>query len=157
MITAGTYQKSLLFNTKEKLELLQRALFEEAIERKWSLQAWAVFPNHYHLVAVLPPGANVAAFVGHLHGSTSFALNRLDDLRGRKVWFNYWDTGLTSSGSYLARLRYVHENAVRHQIVRSAADYPFCSAPWFLEESEPAYARLVMDFPIDRLRLRDDF
>ena len=132
MVTAATYLKAHHFTPRSRLDLLHDALLTRAEEYGWRLQAWAVFSNHYHFVAISPddPG-NLPRFLGHLHSRTTDALNCLDGTPGRKVWFQYWDTHLTLRTSYYARLRYVHENPVRHGLVRVATAYPRCSAAWF--------------------------
>ena len=47
------------------------------------------------------------------------------------MWHNFWDTKLTFEKSYLARLNYVHQNAVKHVLVPAANQYRWCSAAWF--------------------------
>lgn len=39
MVTAGTYRKAPLFNTRERLELMVEALFRVVLEHNWELQA----------------------------------------------------------------------------------------------------------------------
>jgi putative transposase len=58
-------------------------------------------------------------------------LNKLDGVTGRQVWFNFRDTKLTIQHSHLARLNYIHPNAVKHKLVPGANQYPWCSAAWF--------------------------
>jgi putative transposase len=125
MVTAGTYRKEDLFRTPERLTILQDHLLSLAPAYGWQLQAWAVFSNHYHFVALSPGDANsLRSLVRHLHSITARQVNSLDHTPGRKVWFEYWDTHLTYERSYLARLNYVHQNPVRHGLVTTAADYP---------------------------------
>jgi putative transposase len=52
-----------------------------------------------------------------LHFETACHVNRLDQRTDRNVWFNYGETRLTYEKSYLARLSYVHRNAVKHRLV----------------------------------------
>lgn len=127
MVTAGTYLKSPLFGARDRLDLLCTTLFELAQTYGWQLQAWAIFPNHYHFVAISPPAAeSLRRFVQHLHSVTAKRINLADGAAGRKVWFEYWETRLTYEKSYLARLSYVHSNAVHHGVVREATQYPWC-------------------------------
>jgi putative transposase len=88
---------------------------------------------------------------------TAREANRMDDAEGRKVWYQYWDTHITSERSYFARLRYVHENAGRHGIVEVATAYPWCSAGWFEQRADSAFHRMVTSFPIDRVNVHDEF
>ncbi len=52
------------------------------------LEAWAVFPNHYHFIAASPSDpASLKSFLRELHSRTAIALNR-KDCPSRKVWHN---------------------------------------------------------------------
>jgi putative transposase len=158
MVTAGTYRKVPFFASAERLSLLCDAVLQLAPEHGWSLQAWAVFSNHYHFVALSPTNAETLRdYVRHLHSQTAREVNRLDNSPGRKVWFEYWDTHLTYQKSYFARLNYVHRNAVHHGLVRVPSEYPWCSAGWFERRAVPSFYRTVMNFPSDRTSVRDEY
>jgi hypothetical protein len=64
---------------------------------------------------------------------------------------------LTYQKSYLARLRYTHENAVKHGLVRVANQYPWCSAAWFERTATPAQVKTIYRFKIDKLNVYDDY
>jgi len=81
----------------------------------------------------------------------------MDQAEGRKVWFEYWDTRLTYDKAYLSRLNYVHTNAVKHGLVRNAEAYPWCSAAWFSRTTERSFHSIVMQFPSDRVNVRDEY
>ena len=158
MVTCGTYLKRPHFRGAERLGLLCEALFNLAARRQWNLQAWAVFSNHYHFVAFSPADAgSLPAFLGELHSETAREVNRRDGTPGRRVWFQYWETRLTYQRSYLARLSYVHRNAVHHGLAPEAELYPWCSAGWFQRKAETAFYKTVTRFGVGRLRVPDDF
>jgi putative transposase len=124
----------------------------------WQLEAWAVFTNHYHFVARGDPeSSNLGEFVRQLHSNSARELNRMDSQEGRVVWHNFWDTRLTYQYAYLARLNYVHQNAVRHQLVTVANQYPWCSASWFERTASPAQIKTIYGFKTDRVKVVDDF
>ena len=54
IVTAGTYLKAHHFKKPSLLDFLQTTLFIEAARFHWQLQAWALFSNHYHFVALSP-------------------------------------------------------------------------------------------------------
>jgi putative transposase len=139
-VTAGTYLKAHHFRGAVRLRVLHRGLLTVAREFNWQLEAWAVFSNHYHFVAHSPgqaqDAASLPAMLGVLHTKTARWLNRIEGAPDRKVWHNYWETRLTYQKSYLARLNYVHQNAVKHGLVPAANQYPWCSAAWFEPENE---------------------
>ena len=158
MVTAATVTKRHFFDSSSKLTLLENQLLSLAKYYELQLHAWAVFPNHYHLIArdqnELP---RLKEFLSHLHTTTARELNRRDDTPKRSVWYNFWDTKLTYERSYLARLNYVHQNAVKHGLVLVANQYRWCSAAWFERTATAATLKTVYDFKVDQLKIYDDF
>jgi putative transposase len=84
-------------------------------------------------------------------------LNRIDGRPERVVWHNYWETRLTYQHAYLARLNYVHQNAVKHRLVPVANQYPWCSAAWFERVASPAQVKTIYRMKIERVQIDDDF
>ena len=151
MIGLGTMGRNLLLNMADhgfavagydkdpsKLTLLENEVLALSKLYGWQLEAWAVFMNHYHLIARGEPSSKrLDRYLKHIHGNTARELNILDQTVGRKVWYNFWETRLTYERSYLARLNYVHQNAVKHGLVRVANQYEWCSAAWFERTASP--------------------
>jgi putative transposase len=157
-LTASTQYKQKLFDTPEKLSILEDALLQGLADRGWQTQAWAVFANHYHFVGLSPDeGLGLTDLTRHIHSETAKALNRLDGAPGRTVWYRCWDTRLSFQRSYLARLAYVHNNPVKHGLVRCADQYPWCSAEWFSQRAEAPFFKTVMSFKTDSVNIYDDF
>jgi putative transposase len=158
IVTAGTLHKRHLFRRGECLDMLEWALLGLAKEFGWQVEAWAVFSNHYHFVAHAHEGAkDLRDLLKQLHGETAHALNRMDGEVGRSVWHNFWDTELTYEKSYLARLNYVHQNAVKHGLVPVANQYRWCSAAWFERTATPAQIKTIYSFKTDTVKVYDDF
>ncbi len=158
IITAATLHHAPFFASPERLTLLEETLLGLCTELGWQPQQWAVFPNHYHLVALSPQedGASTA-LMKRLHGATAVAVNRLDGTSGRKVWYQRWDTRISFEKSYLARLNYVRTNPVRHGLVARAEEYPWCSAEWFAQCAERPFFDTVCSFKTDTVAVPDDF
>jgi putative transposase len=158
IITAGTYRRQAFFKSSERLAYLCETLLALAAQYEWKLEAWAVFPNHYHVVAISEEQRpELGRFIGHLHTVTAKEINRRDKTPGRKVWFQYWDSRITYQKSYLARLNYVHANAVKHGLVRLAEQYEWCSAGWFRRRAGRAFYQTVMEMPFEGIKVVDDF
>jgi putative transposase len=151
-ITTGTYKKQHFL--RGRLEAFQGLFFHLAKKHAIELRAWAFFTNHYHFIG---EGSAIRQFISRLHSINALELNKTDNTPGRKIWFQYWDKQLTFQRSYLARLKYVHENAVHHGLVLNAENYRWCSAGWFREHAGDALTKAVRSFPIDQLRVPDDF
>jgi putative transposase len=158
MVTAGTLHKKHYLSTPERVELVHDTLLMLADEFEWQLQAWSVLANHYHFVALSPEDPKtLVKMLTELHSRTATELNRMDNTPGRRVWYQYWESKITYQKSYLARLKYVHANAVRHGLVKEATQYRCCSAWWFQSNASNAFQRTVESFGIDRLNVLDDF
>ncbi|HEX9047844.1 MAG TPA: hypothetical protein VF988_12525 [Verrucomicrobiae bacterium] len=160
-VTGATYEKTHHFRGANRLRVLHRGLLTLAQQFDWHLEAWAVFSNHYHFVAHSPATAedasSLSAMLRMLHVKTAEWTNKLDHIPNRQVWFNFWDTRLTNQRSYLARLNYVHQNAVKHRLVPVASQYPWCSAAWFERNASPAMVKAIYRFKTDRISTTDDY
>jgi putative transposase len=157
-VTAGTYNKTHWFDTGLKRDLLERMLLSMSKQAGWQLEAWAVFANHYHFVARgNQQSTNLREFLHELHYDSARDLNEIDGEPGRTVWYNFWDTRLTHQYSYLARLNYVHQNAVKHGLVPVANQYPWCSAAWFERTASAAQVKMISSFKTDKVNVYDDF
>ena len=158
MVTGSTYLKEPHFRGAARLRFLCETFLQLAFDYQWNLQAWAIFANHYHFVALSPPNPEgLQAFIKKLHSDTALVANNWDGTAGRQVWYQYWETHLTFQRSYFARLSYVHRNAVRHKLVPEPSLYPWCSAGWFQRHASTAFFNSIMRFKIDQLNVLDDF
>ncbi len=161
MVTAGTYQKKHLFSSSTKLKELHDGLLRYASKYGWRLEAWAVFSNHYHFVGHSPEtdesAQSLSRFLGHFHSRCAAWLNGLDGDSGRKVWHNFFETRLTHHRSYLARLNYVHQNAVHHGLTEIASMYPWCSAGWFERTVSNAQVKTIYGLKTDSVNVADEF
>jgi putative transposase len=157
-VTAGTLYKDHFFRGADRLSFLERSLLRLAKKYGWQLEAWAVFSNHYHFVGRSPQEATtLRTFLNELHSTTASELNLRDRTPARNVWYNFRETRLTFEKSYLARLHYVHQNAVKHRLARVANQYRWCSAAWFERVASPAMVQTIYSFKIDKLQVYDDF
>lgn len=156
-ITAGTYGKQHFFRSPAALDQLRDALFESATLEHCLLEAWCLLSNHYHLVVLTEDGEHLRRFLRRFHSTSAKALNARDGTRGRRVWFQFWDKQLTFERSWLARLRYTHENAVHHRVVGRATDYRWSSAAWFEANASRAFVETLRGVRVDLVKVADDF
>ena len=158
MVTCGTYQKIHFFNTPARLDAFRQLFFSCITDAKWDLHAWAILSNHYHFIASSPedPGS-LRRMLSKLHTLSARDINTHDGQAGRKVWFQFFDSHITFTNSYLARLKYVHHNPVHHGVAVCAEDYPWCSASWFARTAKPAFRATIEALKTDALSVADDF
>jgi putative transposase len=87
-----------------------------------------------------------------LHSLTTKEINRREGQSGRtRLWQNYRETHLTYQRSYLARLNYVHHNAVHHRLVTLGTMWKWCSAAAFAEAVTPAWFQTITSFKYDEI------
>jgi putative transposase len=152
MVTGSTLYGKPLLNSEAKLLNFYEVLVERASILKWTLDAWAVMPTHYHFIARSPENAlSLKALIQGTHSINAKFINRMDETPGRKVWYNYWDSCIQNETSYHARMRYVMMNPVKHGLVQNPEDYPFSSYKCFLENSEPEFKNKVLSSTEDPL------
>ena len=156
-ITGATYLKQHFYRAAIALDELQEILFTHAKTHNCWLQAWVLLSNHYHLVVRCPTGDHVRKMLARLHSDAARALNQREEARGRRVWYQFWDKTLTFEGSWLARLKYTHQNAVHHGIVDDARRYRWCSAGSFEVEAPRRFVEVLRRVRIESLKVYDPF
>ena len=160
LLTARAAEKRHLLAADAMKDWFQDKLHELAQEFGWKLEAWAVLSNHYHFVGHSPPdeedGASLSAMVRKLHSLTTQELNQRENKPGRsRLWQNFRETHLTHQRSYLARLNYVHQNAVHHKLVVVGSDWKWCSAEAFRQAVSPAWLKTISSFKYDLIAEKD--
>jgi putative transposase len=98
-----------------------------------AVHAWAVLPNHYHMLARVDLGA-FRRWIARLHNGKSTQWNRQDATPGRKVWHRFSDRWIRDERHYYASVNYIHGNPVKHGYVEDARMWPWSSLHEYLEQ-----------------------
>jgi len=137
MLTAAIYQNQNMIFSPERKFAWRDSFIKAANLYQWQIIAWVVLHNHYHAQVVSPENlSSLSNFIGSYHKFTARKWNDDDNLNGRKVWWNYWDTCIRSENDYQNRLRYIFWNPVKHGFVEKPEDYPFSSYNNFLKQQD---------------------
>lgn len=131
-ITASALNKKPYFDTYKKKQILRNKLFGVIKKLNFSLYAWVILSNHYHILLKTNKGKDLSKFIQLLHGGSSFELNKLDKIKERQVWFNYWDKCIRDDRDFENHCDYTHFNPVKHEIVKKPEDYLFSSYKDFI-------------------------
>ena len=150
LVTAACFEHhSIIGQSMERLAAFEKSLLETCVSCDWSVFAWIVLPNHYHLLLRSGDAKALVGSLGLLHGRTSYEWNREEDHRGRKVWFNAVETGIKSERHFWAALLYVLNNAVKHRYVERWQDWPFSNAcEWLMSVGREQALRIWKEYPI---------
>ena len=156
-VTAGTHLKQHVLRTPKHLDAVRQILFDQATVHDCWLQSWCLLSNHYHLVTKCDEGERLRVMLSRFHSLSAMELNRIDGVKARRVWYQFFDKTLTIESSWLARLKYTNENAVHHRIVDRATDYTWCSGSFFELNVPRAFNETLRRLKLDSVRIYDDF
>jgi putative transposase len=154
LVSAATIDhKPLLADTAAK-QSVHDILKAKILDFDAGLRAWVILDQHYHLLIRFQDGSHLPRFVAALHGATARALNLAADQPGRRVWDNYWDSGIRSESDLWTRFNYVHHNPIKHGYVDNMADWPWSSYRFHLDRRGRDWMIDVMErYPVvDTLR-----
>jgi len=135
------------------------ALFEKFISEGIEIRAWAVLPNHYHLLVRATYFRTLGPIFRLVHGPLAREWNLEDNKPGRKVWYRFADRAIRSDAHYFSTLNYLHYNPVKHGWTKSPYDWAESSVHWYLEREGREWLRdLWTRYPLqDYGRGWDDF
>jgi len=107
-------------------ELVEQILLE-ADGHDYRLLAWAIMPNHVHLL-VSVWDVPLVPLINLWKGKSAREANKLLNRSGR-FWFpDYFDTLVRDEEHCGKAIRYTEQNPVRAFLVQTARDWPFSSA-----------------------------
>ncbi|PIY95685.1 MAG: hypothetical protein COY66_06170 [Candidatus Kerfeldbacteria bacterium CG_4_10_14_0_8_um_filter_42_10] len=130
-VTARTIKGKKLFNCDVKLNLLESRIKMATKKYHTKLHAWVVLANHYHLLFTLKQGIKLSDLIRFVNGGSSHLLNNIDNTRGRKIWWNYWDVCVRNEKDFWAYFNYIHYNPVKHGYAEAECDYRYSSYNYF--------------------------
>ena len=120
-ITASVVHHQKLLDTDAKRTVVRDVLKKAVREYDIRLYAWVFLADHYHLL--LKTGSlPIYKFIKRLHGESAVRFNKLDDVAGRKVWYQYWDRFPRNERDFWAYFNYIHINPVKHGYVQALSD-----------------------------------
>ena len=157
-VTVSTVNKEHILLSDDHFNLWAYAFKELVAEFQIKLVAWVALPNHCHILFLPRSGRDLARFMKRLNGRTSYELNTLDRLRGRTVWYSYWDKCIRGERDFWTRFNYIHYNPVKHGFVQEPQDWQFSSYSYYLGDEDAVWMKkYVQDFPIHDLFDDDKF
>jgi putative transposase len=149
LLTATCYEHRRHMRSQERRKQVLHRLIDLFAAHGIGIQAWAVLPNHYHLLVYVPDFGALGGIFRQVHGTTSRQWNLEDRTPGRKVWYRYADRAIRSERHYYTTLNYLHYNPVKHGCARSPYEWEESSVHWYLEQHGREWLRnLWADCPI---------
>jgi putative transposase len=114
----------------------QAILIGDCERHFYDLGAWAVMPNHVHLLII--PKVPVPVLMRWLKGSTARNANRILGRTGQSFWQDEsYDHYLRNRDQINRTIAYIEENPVSAGFVCSAERWPWSSAGWQAKPPAP--------------------
>lgn len=130
LLTATCFEhRPVLGHSRERMDRFTKNLISlcEESESIEQLFAFAILPNHYHLLCYSNHISSAKRDLGKLHGRTSLEWNRQEYKPGRKVWFRSVETVIKNERHFRATINYIHGNPIKHGCVMTLGDWPWSS------------------------------
>jgi len=133
----GKQSGPLWLNNPRIADLVAHAILIGDRERHfYELRAWAVMPNHVHLLIL--PLVPVPVLMRWLKGSTARSANLIVGQTGKPFWQDEsFDHYLRDSSQLGPAITYVEENPVAAGLVGSSREWRWSNAGWQAEPPAP--------------------
>lgn len=141
VINRGNYRRKL-FTGAGAAAAFVRTLGEAAVRFGWSIHAYAVMSNHFHLAVELAE-PNLSEGMQWLQGTWIRRYNGFRKLVGRPFQGRYKALLVEPGTAFGQVCHYIHLNPVRAGLVGpdKAKDYPWTSLAWFGRKGRPGWLR----------------
>ncbi|MFA6215448.1 MAG: transposase [Patescibacteria group bacterium] len=150
-ITCKTIDGQNFWGSNGQKQLLLFCLNQFSKNYLCSIYAWAILNNHYHLL-IKNNKDNLIKFISALNGKSAVELNKKENKRGRKIWWNYWDHSIRDEVDFYKHFNYIHNNPIKHGLTDSfdgLKDYKFCSyKDWLKKEGREWLDSCFEHYPV---------
>jgi len=105
-----------------------RNTLEHSDGEQYRLLAWAIMPNHVHVLIEQIEGHSLTNVVQSWKSVSAHAMNKARGANGR-IWSpDYFDRYIRNEAHYESAKFYVENNPVKAKLVEKPEDWPFSSA-----------------------------
>jgi putative transposase len=140
-ITAANYEHVHIIEPDVRRTTFEAQLLT-ALDAIGDVVAWAVLPNHYHVLIALEDFPLLSTALQQLHGTTSRVWNLEDSLTGkRRVWYKFYVIRIRNEAHHCRALNYIHFNPVKHGYVETPYDWSWSSVMRYVEAFDREWLR----------------
>jgi REP element-mobilizing transposase RayT len=125
-----------IYRTDDDRKLFTRLLLATAQQMTWTLHAYCLMTNHFHLV-VETPLPNLARGMQRLNGRYGQLFNERHERSGHLFQGRYWSALIEDDDRFAETCRYVLLNPVRAGLSEFAHDWPWSGGTLLLNGSFP--------------------
>jgi REP element-mobilizing transposase RayT len=127
-VTARGVARAVIFRDGIDYAEFQRQLFKVREESWWTLHAYCLLPNHYHLIVGAKQG-DLSAGMHKLNGRYAQRFNRRYDRVGHVFQNRFSSYVIESEEHFLRALDYVRANPIEAGLCASLDEWPWSGGP----------------------------
>jgi len=127
-VSTATAGRRALLQSEAMASLFIDVLRSYTAQGEFKVHEFVVMRNHVHVLLTVPARMTIEKAIQLIKGKFSFRAKK--DLGFEwEIWQKgFSDVRITSRESYVRHVEYIYENPVKAGYVRSAGEYPYCSA-----------------------------
>ena len=150
LLTAAIYEhKHIMASANRRMDFQEKLVIRLSDAENFNLYAWAVLPNHYHIL-VKADLNKIKNVIARLHNGIATQWNREDNCAWRKVWHRLSDRHIRNDDHYWASVNYIHKNPVKHGYASDLSEWPAGSFNIFQETIGKDRMYLILqNYPVD--------
>jgi len=117
-----------IFNNDESAELLIEEIRHARAAREFALLAFAVMPDHVHLLFVPAEGTTVSDVMRVINGRFARTWNQRHGARGPLWQARFFESGVRSHAQFRRWVDCIHQNPVAAGLAGTPERFPYSSA-----------------------------
>lgn len=134
-ITNVTYNRQPILI--ENIDLFWQAVENTKTKRPFELIAWAILPEHFHLL-IVPGDMPISKIMHDFKLSFSAYYRKRHGLVAGRIWqLRFWDHIIRDEKDFNRHLDYIHYNPTKHVIMKRPYDYSHTSIHKYREYYRP--------------------
>ena len=126
-VVTATRGRKQVFAIESKALILLEAIEFLRPERRALVLAFAIMPDHLHILLVPQPPNSLPDVIRAMKGYSSRQINRTTGSKGSLWQQSYFDRGIRSEEQLRATIDYIEGNAMKDGIVSEIENYRFSS------------------------------
>ena len=128
LVTTNVAGRRPVFRSDDAAELLIEIIYEVRRASAFPLMAFAIMPDHIHLVLGPSPADRLGKIMQLIKGRFARRCHSVSGDRGPLWQSRYHERALRGERELLAAIEYVHRNPVSAGLATAPQDYPWSSA-----------------------------
>ncbi len=138
-VTAVTKDRQPIFRNRQAADLMLKELAQLRDELGFSLLAYAVMPDHLHLLVAPSAAVDLSRIMQSIKGRFARLWNRQSRTVGSLWQPRYYESAVRTEAQLWRWIEYINQNPVKAGLAATSEEYPYCSAGGRLAVDLEAY------------------